>query len=105
MGYLDNKLVYHEITQAMLDDPEYKIQGYKLQDQIIDPQVSDAIKQPVLWLMNFRLTKNISDFAGFSFYVNNLPYYEPWQHSNQTKTLSERNKNTFAFGVELSIKL
>ena len=105
MGYLDNKLVYHEITQAMLDDPDYKIQGYKLQDQIIDPQVSDAIKQPVLWLMNFRLTKNISDFAGFSFYVNNLPYYEPWQHSNQTKTLSERNKNTFAFGVELSIKL
>ena len=105
MGYLDNKLVYHEITQAMLDDPDYKMQGYKLQDQIIDPQVSDAIKQPVLWLMNFRLTKNISDFAGFSFYVNNLPYYEPWQHSNQTKTLSERNKNTFAFGVELSIKL
>ena len=37
--------------------------------------------------------------------MNNLPYYEPWQHSNQTKTLSERNKNTFAFGVELSIKL
>ena len=105
MGYLTNKLEYHEITQDMWNDPEYRVEGYKLQDQIIEPTVKGATKEPVLWLMNFRLTKSISDFAGFSFYVNNLPYYEPWQHNNQSKTLGERNKNTFAFGVELSIKL
>ncbi|MFR5657914.1 MAG: TonB-dependent receptor domain-containing protein [Butyricimonas faecihominis] len=105
MGYLTNKLEYYEITQDMWNDPEYRVEGYKLQDQIIEPTVKGATKEPVLWLMNFRLTKSISDFAGFSFYVNNLPYYEPWQHNNQSKTLGERNKNTFAFGVELSIKL
>ena len=105
MGYLTNKLEYHEITQDMWNDPEYRVEGYKLQDQIIEPTVKGATKEPVLWLMNFRLTKSISDFAGFSFYVNNLPYYEPWQHNNQSKILGERNKNTFAFGVELSIKL
>ena len=54
-----------------------RYRGISYRDQIINRQVSDAIKQPVLWLMNFRLTKNISDFAGFSFYVNNLPWYEP----------------------------
>ena len=105
MGYLTNKLEYHEISETMLNDPDCRIGGYLLKDQIIDPKTKSGTKQPPIWLLNLRLTKNIADFAGFSFYVNNLPYYQPWQHSNQTKTLSERSLNSFAFGVELSIKL
>ena len=105
VGYLTNKLEYHEISETMLNDPDCRIGGYLLKDQIIDPKTKSGTKQPPIWLLNLRLTKNIADFAGFSFYVNNLPYYQPWQHSNQTKTLSERSLNSFAFGVELSIKL
>ncbi|MDE5612146.1 MAG: TonB-dependent receptor plug domain-containing protein, partial [Odoribacter sp.] len=57
VGYLTNKLEYREITEAMLNNPDARIEGYLLKDQIIDPRVKDGMKQPPLCMLNLRLTK------------------------------------------------
>ncbi len=105
VGWLDTDLTYHKITQSMLDDPNYKIKGISLKDQIKDPKDTDPITMPPLWIMNARLTKDISKSLGFSFFVSNLFFYTPYQTSNVSGTLIERNTGTFSFGMELFVKI
>ncbi len=96
----------YQITQEMLDDPTTRIKGHLLKDGIIDN--SDKIRTESnnpTWNISTRLTKEISKMAGFSFFVNNTLFYEPWIHSTTSTTLSQRNIGTFSFGMELYLKL
>ena len=105
LGWIDTDLSYHGITQSMLDDPEYRIKGILLKDQIKAPRDTDPITMPPLWILNARLTKDISKSLGFSFFVNNIFFYTPYQSSSASGTLIERNTGTFSFGMELFVKI
>ena len=104
-AWIDTDLSRHEITQAMLDDPDYRIKGILLSAQRKNPADSKPVVQPPIWLMNMRLTKDVSKNFGFSFYVNNAFFHMPYQASSTSGTLSERNTGTFAFGVEMYVKI
>lgn len=103
--YIDTNLESHNITPAMLADEDYTIEGYNLQRQIANPSDNRGIWSTPLWVMNARLTKNVSKYLRCSFYANNVNYYQPWTSSNITSTKSEKNTNNFSFGVEVSVKL
>ncbi len=105
IGWIDTDLSYHPITQAMLNDPDYRIKGILLSEQRKDPQDSEPGTQPITWIINARLTKEISKSMGFSFFVNNAIYYTPYLSGSKSGTLTERNEGTFSFGMELFIKL
>lgn len=105
IGWIDNDLSYHKITDQMLSNPEYRIKGLLLSDQIKDPRDTEPVINKPLWLINARLTKDISNSLGFSFFVNNIFFYTPYQSSNVSGTLVERNSGTFSFGMELFIKI
>lgn len=105
IAWIDTDLSYHEITQSMLDDPNYMIKGVSLAAQRKNPADSNPVTQPPIWLMNMRLTKDVSKNFGFSFFVNNAFFYMPYQASSYSGTLTERNTGTFSFGVELYIKI
>lgn len=103
--YIDANLESHDITSAMLADSDYTIEGYNLQRQIIDPSDNRGTWSSPLWVLNARLTKNVSKYLRCSFYANNVSYYQPWTSNNITSTKSEKNTNNFSFGVEVSVKL
>ncbi|MBO4634429.1 MAG: TonB-dependent receptor [Bacteroidales bacterium] len=105
IAWIDTDLSSHPITQAMLDDPNYTIKGVLLSAQRKNPADSEPTVQPPIWLMNMRLTKDVSKNFGFSFYVNNAFFHMPYQASSKSTTLSERNQGTFAFGVEMFVKI
>ncbi len=100
----NNNFIEFPITQEMLNDPDYKIMGILLKDARISGNDNPPIIQPPLMMMSSRLTKDISKMAGFSFYVNNTLFYQPWQRSNISTTLTEKNQGTFNFGMELYFK-
>ena len=89
----------------MLDDANYMIKGVSLAAQRKNPADSNPVTQPPIWLMNMRLTKDVSKNFGFSFFVNNALYYMPYQASSYSGTLTERNTGTFSFGVEMYVKI
>lgn len=105
IGWVDTDLSYHPITQQMLDDPNYRIKGILLSEQFKDPKDDGATKQPPIWIISARLSKDISKSLGFSFFVNNAFFYTPYQSTNKSGTLTERNTGTFSFGMELLIKI
>ena len=104
-GWIDTDLSYHVITPAMLADPETRIKGILLSNQRKNPADSQPVTQPPIWLMNMRLTKDVSKNFGFSFFVNNAFFYMPYQASSYSGTLTERNTGTFSFGVEMYVKI
>ncbi len=95
----------YPITKEMFDDPNYKIKGLLLKDAILTGSDKPPVSQPPLSMMSTRLTKDISKVAGFSFFVNNTLFHQPWQHSSTSTTLTERNQGSFSFGMELYFKL
>ena len=105
VAWVDTDLSRQEISQSMLDNPETRIKGILLSDQRKDPADSRPVTQPPIWLMNMRMTKDVSKNFGFSFYVNNALYYMPFQASSYSGTLTERNAGTFSFGVEMFVKI
>ena len=105
IAWMDTDLRMYEITPAMLADPNYRIKGILLADQRLDPADTEPVIQPPIWVMNLRLTKDVSKNFGFSFYVNNALYYMPYQSTNKSATLTERNQGTFSFGVEMYLKI
>lgn len=105
IAWIDTDLSYHPITGEMLNDPDYMIKGVKLSEQRKNPSDSKPVTQPPIWLMNVRLTKDVSKNFGFSFYVNNAFYHMPYQASSYSGTLTERNAGTFSFGIELYVKI
>ncbi len=77
----------------------------KISDLTIRSSESVPTKNPITWNLSGRLTKELGKMGGFSLYVNNLMYYEPYLKSNRTTTLTQRNTNTFSYGVELYLNL
>ena len=116
IGYITPDLVYHDITNEMqngyLDmngiyyaSAPSGISSVKISD--INIKVSDAVpaKNPITWNLSGRLTKELGKIGGLSLYVNNMMYYEPYLKSSTTTTLTQRNTNTFSYGVELYFNL
>ena len=100
----NNALIEHPITPEMLNNPNYKIRGLLLSDARILGTDNPPSIHPPLMLMSSRLTKDITKMAGFSFFVNNTLFYQPWQRTNISTTPTERNQSTFNFGMELYFK-
>ena len=76
-----------------------------IQKQILENR---RIKEsyPVLWLCNLRVTKEIGNFMGFTFFLNNMFKTNPLEESrrNPGTYSSSRNPSQF-FGIEAWIKL
>lgn len=104
IGWIDTDLSYHEITEEMLADEDYEIKGVSLQSQRRNPSDNLPVKTPVSWNISGRLTKELGKNGGLSFYVNNMMFYEPYQSSSVSNTLTQRNLGSFSFGVELFFK-
>ena len=66
---------------------------------------NEPTTNPITWNLSARLTKEFGRYAGLSFYCNNVLYYEPFMSTNKTGTLTQRNTNSFSFGVELFFNL
>ncbi len=83
-------------------------------EEIINPDIQKQILEnrrikesyPVLWLCNLRVTKEIGNFMGFTFFLNNMFKTNPLEQSrrNPGTYSSSRNPSQF-FGIEAWIKL
>ena len=105
IGWIDTDLSYHEITADMLADENYKIKGVSLKSQRKNPKDNVPSKAPITWLMSGRLTKELGNIGGISFYANNILFYEPFLKNSTSNTLVQRNTGSFSFGVELFFNL
>jgi Outer membrane cobalamin receptor protein len=116
IGYITPDLAYHDITTDMqsgyldMTGKYYSsvpsdASNVKISD--LNIKASDAVpaKSPITWNLSGRLTKELGNIGGLSLYVNNMMYYEPYLKSSTTTTLSQRNTNTFSYGVELYFNL
>lgn len=79
LGYIYGS-EYIKFTEDQLDDIEFNFHGYMLKDQIFDTRISNVpVTWPAIWCLDMRVTKEIGDKAGFSFYANNVLFSQPWQ--------------------------
>lgn len=116
IGWIDTDCNYHEITNDMLAgylgmDANYYatpptgqdyVSMYQLLVRTIDTETESS---PITWNIQARLTKELGKIGGFSFYVNNALYYEPFLYNNShSKTRSQHNTG-FSFGAELYFNL
>lgn len=115
-GWIDEQLKRNAITNDMRDgyigfDGVYYASKPTTNDVVkisdLDIRESDQqpSKQPITWNMAFRLTKELSKAVGFSLYVNNSFFYEPFLKNNKSSTLVQRNTGTFGYGVEFFFNL
>lgn len=56
------------------------------------------------WLFNLRLTKEIGDQIGFSFFANNVFMHNPLQQSTRLANQYSRRNPAFMFGAEVNIR-
>ena len=116
IGYITTDLAYHDITSDMqngylgINGKYYSsvpsdVSSVKINDMNIKSSDAVPTKNPITWNLSGRLTKELGNIGGFSLYVNNMMYYEPYLKSSTTTTLSQRNTNTFSYGVELYFNL
>ena len=89
----------------MLADENYNIKGVSLKSQRKNPKDNVPSKAPITWLMAGRLTKELGNIGGISFYANNILFYEPFLKNSTSNTLVQRNTGNFSFGVELFFNL
>ena len=98
IGYLSAKnLKYTELSEG---DPISE----DIQKQILDNQLIKETHKP-LWLCNLRLTKEIGEYLGFTFFLNNVFRTNPLEESkrNPGSWSSSRNPSQF-FGIEAWFK-
>lgn len=93
---------YIKFTEDQLDDIEFNFHGYMLKDQIFDTRISNVpVTWPAIWCLDMRVTKEIGDKAGFSFYANNVLFSQPWQSISVSVSKVERNGGLFSYGLEI----
>jgi len=93
---------YIKFTEDQLDDIEFNFHGYMLKDQIFDTRISNVpVTWPAIWCLDMRVTKEIGDKAGFSFYANNVLFNQPWQSNSVSVSKVERNGGLFSYGLEI----
>ena len=98
IGYLSAKnLKYTALSEG---DPISE----DIQKQILDNRLIKETHKP-LWLCNLRLTKEIGEYLGFTFFLNNVFRTNPLEESkrNPGTWSSSRNPSQF-FGVEAWFK-
>ncbi len=101
LGYIYGS-EYIKFTEDQLDDIEFNFHGYMLKDQIFDPRISNVpVTWPAIWCLDMRVTKEIGDKAGFSFYANNVLFSQPWQSNSVSVSKVERNGGLFSYGLEI----
>lgn len=105
VGWINTDLSYNPITDEMYADPDYRIKGILLSDQIRNPKDTKAVIMPPVGLISARLSKDISQGMRLSFFANNMLYYTPYQTSNVSNTPIQRNSGTFSFGMEFFVKI
>lgn len=101
LGYIYGS-EYIKFTEGQLDDIEFNFHGYMLKDQIFDTRISNVpVTWPAIWCLDMRVTKEIGDKAGFSFYANNVLFSQPWQSNSVSVSKVERNGGLFSYGLEI----
>lgn len=101
LGYIYGS-EYIKFTEDQLDDIEFNFHGYMLKDQIFDTRISNVpVTWPAIWCLDMRVTKEIGDKAGFSFYANNVLFSQPWQSNSVSISKVERNGGLFSYGLEI----
>lgn len=101
LGYIYGS-EYIKFTEDQLDDVEFNFHGYMLKDQIFDTRISIVpVTWPAIWCLDMRVTKEIGDKAGFSFYANNVLFSQPWQSNSVSVSKVERNGGLFSYGLEI----
>ncbi|HCM59512.1 MAG TPA: hypothetical protein DIS74_03905 [Bacteroidales bacterium] len=101
VGYYDRQMVYHDFDR----------------EQAVAKPYSDLIKRyntpwyfaetgyPPYFVINFKLTKEITDYVNISFYANNITNHNPLlkQSGGAPEVYARRNPPLY-FGAELKIK-
>lgn len=116
IAFMGSDLVKHAITSDMLSgyldmNGNYSatkptgVASVAISDLNIKSSENKPVKNPITWNLQGRLTKELGNVGGFSLYVNNMIYYEPYLKSNTSGTLSQRNTGNFSFGAELYFNL
>ena len=101
LGYIYGS-EYIKFTEDQLDDVEFNFHGYMLKDQIFDTRISNVpVTWPAILCLDMRVTKEIGDKAGFSFYANNVLFSQPWQSNSVSVSKVERNGGLFSYGLEI----
>lgn len=96
---------YVPFTADQLGEPEFSFHGYMLKDQIYSTSISNVpVTWPAVWCLDMRVTKEIGDNAGFSFYANNVLFNQPWQSNSVSVNKVERNGGLFSYGLEIFLK-
>ncbi len=101
IGYYDRQLVYHDFDRSLAVSRPYSdlIKRYN------SPWYFAETGYPPYFVINFKLTKEITDKANFSFYANNITNHNPLlkQNGGAPQVFSRRNPPLY-FGAEVKIK-
>ncbi len=101
LGYYDRQMVYHEFDRALAVTKPYSdlIKRYNT------PWYFAETGYPPYFVINFKLTKEITDKANFSFYANNITNHNPLlkQYGGAPEVYARRNPPLY-FGAEVKIK-
>ncbi len=101
VGYYDRQLVYHDFDRSLAVSRPYSdlIKRYNT------PWYFAETGYPPYFVINFKLTKEITDKANFSFYANNITNRNPLlkQTGGGPQVYARRNPPLY-FGAEVKIK-
>jgi hypothetical protein len=101
VGYYDRQLVYHDFDRTLAVSRPYSdlIKRYNT------PWYFAETGYPPYFVINFKLTKEITDKANFSFYANNITNHNPLlkQIGGAPQVYARRNPSLY-FGAEVKIK-
>jgi hypothetical protein len=101
VGYYDRQMVYHEFDRALAVTKPYSdlIKRYNT------PWYFAETGYPPYFVINFKLTKEITDKANISFYANNITNRNPLlkQSGGAPEVYARRNPPLY-FGAEIKVK-
>ena len=101
VGYYDRQMVYHTFDPALAVAKPYSdmIKNYNT------PWYFLETGYPPYFVLNFKLTKEITDMVNFSFYANNITNYSPllkvW--GGAPEVYARKNQPLY-FGAEIKFK-
>ena len=101
VGYYDRQMVYHEFDRSLAVAKPYS----DLIKQYNTPWYFAETGYPPYFVINLKLTKEITDKANISFYANNITNHNPLlkQSGGAPEVYARRNPPLY-FGAEVKIK-
>ncbi len=100
MGYYDLTGTYYVFDPATAVSKPYS----DLKDRLGNPYYFVQRTYPPVFQLNLRMTKELSDGASLSFYVNNITNYKPLQKIGGLINSYVRRNQSIYFGAELKLK-